>query len=506
MFTQKRMNFMLRIKKLDIYIIKSFLAYFFMTFFICILILMMQFTWKHLAELIGKGVEWKVLAEFFWYTTLQTVPMALPLAILLAALMNFGNLGENFELIAIKSAGISLFRIMRGLIVFIAFICVGAFFFSNNVLPVAQTKLWTLIFSLRQKSPEFDIPEGEFYSGINGINLYVRHKVPEKRLLKDLMIYDFTNGFDNATVMLADSGRVQFTADNKYLKLTLLSGESFENLKQQSNSSANSIPYRRETFSTKEMLIDFDTEFNRYDESILKDQHISKDIVQLTHTIDSVSKIVKTRGNQQANEMIKTEFTNFENRNSVRLNKKDAKKINIDSLFLSLSQEKMEEAMMVAQQNVRAKKEKIEFNKVMLEEPTYYVRRHQVEWHRKFTLSFACLIFFFIGAPLGAIIRKGGLGLPVVISVMMFIFYYIIDTSGYKMAREGFWEVYQGMWLSSAVLFPIGLFLTYKAVTDASLFRSEQYMKILDNAVAGFGKLWGKNNKIQHSEPELSTN
>ena len=360
MFTQKRMNFMLRIKKLDIYIIKSFLAYFFMTFFICILILMMQFTWKHLAELIGKGVEWKVLAEFFWYTTLQTVPMALPLAILLAALMNFGNLGENFELIAMKSAGISLFRIMRGLIVFIAFICVGAFFFSNNVLPVAQTKLWTLIFSLRQKSPEFDIPEGEFYSGINGINLYVRHKVPEKRLLKDLMIYDFTNGFDNATVMLADSGRVQFTADNKYLKLTLLSGESFENLKQQSNSSANSIPYRRETFSTKEMLIDFDTEFNRYDESILKDQHISKDIVQLTHTIDSVSKIVKTRGNQQANEMIKTEFTNFENRNSVRLNKKDAKKINIDSLFLSLSQEKMEEAMMVAQQNVRAKKEKIE--------------------------------------------------------------------------------------------------------------------------------------------------
>ena len=293
---------MFRIKKLDIYIIKSFLAYFFMTFFICILILMMQFTWKHLAELIGKGVEWKVLAEFFWYTTLQTVPMALPLAILLAALMNFGNLGENFELIAMKSAGISLFRIMRGLIVFIAFICVGAFFFSNNVLPVAQTKLWTLIFSLRQKSPEFDIPEGEFYSGINGINLYVRHKVPEKRLLKDLMIYDFTNGFDNATVMLADSGRVQFTADNKYLKLTLLNGESFENLKQQSNnSSANSIPYRRETFSTKEMLIDFDTEFNRYDESILKDQHISKDIVQLTHTIDSVSKIVKTRGNQQAN-------------------------------------------------------------------------------------------------------------------------------------------------------------------------------------------------------------
>ena len=230
---------------------------------------------------------------------------------------------------------------------------------------------------------------------------------------------------------------------------------------------------------------------------MLKDHNISKDIVQLTQTIDSVSDIVKSRGNQQANEMIKTEFVNFDNRNNVKLNKKDAKKINIDSLFLSLSQEKMEEAMMVAQQNVREKKDKIDFNKVLLEEPTYNVRRHQVEWHRKFTLSFACLIFFFIGAPLGAIIRKGGLGLPVVISVMMFIFYYIIETAGYKMAREGFWEVYQGMWLSSAVLFPIGLFLTYKAVTDASLFRSEQYVKIMDNAVAWFGNLWGKNKKSQ---------
>ncbi|HPT42908.1 MAG TPA: LptF/LptG family permease [Paludibacteraceae bacterium] len=495
---------MLGIKKLDIYVIKSFLAYFFMTFFICILILMMQFTWKHLAELVGKGVEWKVLAEFFWYTTLQTVPMALPLAILLAALMNFGNLGENFELIAMKSAGISLFRIMRGLIVFIAFICVAAFFFSNNVLPIAQNKLWTLIFSLRQKSPEFEIPEGEFYSEINGINLYVRHKVPEKKLLKDLMIYDFSNGFDNATVTLADSGRVQFTADNKYLKMTLLSGESFENLKQPGNSSATNIPYRRETFSTKEMLIDFDTEFNRFDESILKDQHISKNIVQLTNTIDSVSKIVKARGNEQAVDMIKIQFAKFQVNDSVGIKKQNAK-INPDSLFMSLAQEKMEEAMRVSQENLRAAREKIDFNKVMLEEPTYYVRRHQVEWHRKFTLSFACLIFFFIGAPLGAIIRKGGLGLPVVISVLMFIFYYIIETSGYKMAREGFWEVYQGMWLSSAVLLPIGLFLTYKAVTDASLFRSEQYVKILEKTVDFLTNFWRKKkNRINTGMTEIS--
>lgn len=496
---------MLKIKKLDIYIIKSFLAYFFMTFFICILILMMQFTWKHLAELIGKGVEWKVLAEFFWYTTLQTVPMALPLAILLAALMIFGNLGENFELIAMKSAGISLFRIMRGLIVFIAFVCVGAFFFSNNVLPMAQNKLWTLIFSLRQKSPEFDIPQGEFYSGITGINLYVKHKIPEKKLLRDMMIYDFSKGFDNATVTLADSGRVQFTADNKYLKLSLYNGESFENLKQQRSYSANNIPYRRETFATKELLIDFDTQFNRLDESYLKDQHISKNIVQLTHTIDSVSKIVQARGNEQANDIIRSQYFNQKNPN-VTLVKDDkgAVKIDADSLFRSLSQSKMVEAMMFAQQHVKEMKDKIDYNKVILEDPTFIVRRHQVEWHRRFTLSFACLIFFFIGAPLGAIIRKGGLGLPVVISVLMFIIYYIIDTTGFKMAREGFWEVYQGMWLSSAVLFPVGIFLTYKAVTDASLFRSEQYAKIFDNLNTYLNKFFTKNKKKDTSVPDVS--
>ncbi len=488
---------MLGIKKIDTYIVKSFLAYFFMTFFISMLILLMQFTWKHMAELIGKGVSWGVLAEFFWYATLQTVPMALPLAILLAALMNFGNLGEHFELTAMKSAGISLFRMMRGLIVFISIISVLAFFFSNNVLPMAQQKLWTLIFSLRQKSPEFDIPEGEFYTGINGYNLYVRSKDPNKKLLRDLMIYDFSKGFDNASVTLADSGRVQFTADNKYLKFSMYSGESFENMRQQgSRYNSSSIPYRRETFQTKELLLDFDTEFNRYDESILKDQHVSKNVVELTQTIDSVSKIVKARGDEQAREMISTQFpeiretvsideipmmTDEVSEEQVVTEEEPVKNYAADSLFLKLNQQQMEEAVSAARQSAQAMKDKIDYNRIMLVDPTMTVRRHQIEWHRRFTLSFACLIFFFIGAPLGAIIRKGGLGFPIVISVVLFVIYYIIDTTGYKMAREGFWQVFEGMWLSSAVLFPLGLFLTWKAVTDASFFRTESYTRIYDN-------------------------
>jgi len=474
---------MFRIKKIDSYIFKRFVTLFLMTFFICILILLMQFLWKHVDELIGKGIGLSVLGEFFIYAIFSMVPMALPLAILLASIMTFGNLGENFELTAMKAAGISLFRIMRLLIIFISIVCIGAFYFSNYVMPIAQTKLWTLIFSLRQKSPEFDIPVGQFYSGMRAnVNIYVRKK--SNGLLKDLMIYDFSTGFESSTVMVSDSGRIQFTSDNKYLLLTLYDGESFANMQKGINSSTSNIPYRRETFKTKVMLFDFDNAFTRYDESVLKDQHVSKNVIQLTHSIDSVSKISLIRSTEQAKEMISKHYLGREDAmtritTGKKLTRKELAKINADSLFMSLNQDEMVRANSGAIERARTIKDQIQFNKMMLEEPIRYIRRHQIEWHRKFTLSFACLIFFFIGAPLGAIIRKGGLGAPVVISVIMFIFYYIIDNSGYKMAREGLWSAFQGMWLSSAVLLPIGIFLTYKAVVDATLFNRDQYTKFI---------------------------
>ena len=475
---------MFKFKKIDSYIFKRFFTLFLMTFLICIFILLMQFLWKHVTELVGKGIGWSVLAEFFMYATFSLVPMALPLAILLASLMTFGNLGENFELTAMKAAGVSLFRIMRPLIIFITMVCIGAFYFSNNVLPVSQNKLWTLIFSLRQKSPEFDIPVGEFYSGINGVNIYVRGK--EKHLLKDMMIYDFSGGFDNATVMVSDSGRVQFTKDNKFLLLTLYDGESFENLKNQRiSSSPSSIPYRREIFKTKEILLDFDTQFNRFDESLLSDQHVSKNFKQLTHSIDSVSKIAEASKNIQAKELIQKHYLGRETLNSnhaadsLKTTKKD---LNTDSLFLSLNQEAMVRVSHTALEKAKSMKDMVQYNKMMVNDPVHYVMRHEIERHRKLTLSFACLIFFFIGAPLGAIIRKGGLGMPVVISVVMFIIYYIIDNTGYKMARESLWSTFEGMWLSSAVLLPVGIFITYKAVVDATLLNPDQYMKVWNTA------------------------
>lgn len=477
--------------------LKNFLGLFLMTFLICIFILLMQFVWMHVKDLVGKGVEIGVLMEFFVYAVVSVVPLALPLAILLASLMTFGNLGEKFELTAMKSAGISLFRIMLPLITAVSMICVGAFFFSNYVLPVSQVKLWTLIFSLRKKSPELEIPVGEFYDGIDGYNIYVRQKDTKTGLLKDLMIYDLTNGFQNATVMVADSGRIYFSDDNKYLLLKLYDGESFENLKQQQTFSSGNIkervPYRREMFKQKQLLIDFDSEFSRYDENILHDQHVSKDVIELVHSIDSVNTIAHGRSREQSKEIVERRYFSRERNANLQLpalTKQELRPYDIDSLYNTLTDGKKEEAYSNALTKARTMSDQVQYNGLMLDEYQRYIRKHAIELHRKFTLAFACLIFFFIGAPLGAIIRKGGLGAPVVISVVMFIIYYIIDNSGYKMAREGLWPVWAGMWLSSAVLLPIGIFLTYKAATDSALLNPEAWLKQTDRIKRRVSALW----------------
>ena len=472
---------MFRIKRVDSYLFANFIQLFFATFFICLFIVVMQFLWLHINDFVGKGLPMTVLLEFFSYTALTLVPLALPLAILLASLMTFGNMGENLELLALKSAGISLFRIMRSLLIFIAFICVGAFFFSNNVIPFAQKRMYTLMFSIRQKSPELEIPVGEFYSGIKGMNIYVRERDKTTNALKNIMIYDFSEGFDNASVTTADSAFIKLTADKMNLVLTLHRGESFENLrKQQSVGFSSNVPYRRETFSKKEVLIDFDANFSRMDESMMQDQHISKNIVKLTHDIDSANYLRDSLRQEFATEMTTKKFfeRSFDKQfmpQNDSLRALEPVVLDADSLFLNLSQKQMETVMRNAYNRAQSVSNDVQYRRVVVTDVDDYYVRHNVEWHRKFTLSFACLIFFFIGAPLGAIVRKGGLGMPVVISVSFFIVYYIIDTTGQKLAREEMWQVWQGMWLSSAVLFPLGVFLTYKAATDSALFNADAY-------------------------------
>lgn len=471
------------VKKIDIYLLRNFLGLFMATFFIAIFILLMQFMWMHVNDLVGKGIEVTVLAEFFIYAAASVVPLALPLAILLSSLISFGNLAEKFELTAMKAAGISLFRIMRPLAVTVAMLSVGAFFFSNNVLPRSQMKLWALIFSLRQKSPELEIPVGEFYDQISGYHIYVREKTRKGELI-DMMIYDYTDGFENAKVMVADTGKLIASADKRYLMLDLKQGESFENLndqQQRSTGTTRSIPYRRETFSHKRILIDFATDFSRYDESMLADQHVSKNITQLTHSIDSVRILSGERSREQSGKLLQERYFGRESRANpiipTSITDEERTIYNLDSLWNATDVRRMNQVLALAEEKARVYGDQVEYNSIMLNDIEIYIRKHQIELFRKFTLAFACLIFFFIGAPLGAIIRKGGLGAPVVISVVMFIVYYIIDNTGYKMAREAIWPCWAGMWLSSFVLLPIGMFLTYKAATDSPLFNPEAWAK-----------------------------
>ena len=479
------------IKKIDIYLLRNFLGLFVATFFIAIFILLMQFMWMHVNDLVGKGIELSVLAEFFVYAVASVVPLALPLAILLSSLISFGNLAEKFELTAMKAAGISLFRIMRPLAIAVAILSVGAFFFSNNVLPKSQMKLWALIFSLRQKSPELEIPVGEFYDEISGYHIFVHEKTKRGELL-NIMIYDYSGGFENAKVMVADTGRLAASADKRYLILDMINGESFENLnsqQQRSTGTTKNIPYRRETFAYKRILIDFATDFSRYDESVLADQHVSKNVAQLTESIDSMRVVATARSKEQSDKLIRDRFFWRENGRTAAIpehvTEEEQQIYNLDSLWAGLSPVKKNQVLTIAEEHARTYNDQVEYNSLMLDDAERYIRKHQIELYRKFTLAFACLVFFFIGAPLGAIIRKGGLGAPVVISVVMFIVYYIIDNAGYKMAREALWPCWAGMWLSSFVLLPIGIFLTYKAATDSPLFNPEAW-------VIGWKRIMGK--------------
>ncbi len=477
---------MIRIKRMDTFILQSFLPLFVMTFCICLFIVLMQFLWRYIDDLVGKGLGVDVISELFFYAALTMVPMALPLAILLASLMIFGNLGENFELTAMKASGISLLRTMAPLIVLMVLIAAGAFFFQNNVLPIAQTKMYTLLYSVRQKSPELESPEGVFYDQIPGYNLFIEHKNRDTGVLYDMMIYDVSRGFENSSIILADSGKMSFTADKTHLFLELWSGESFENLKDAATGMKN-VPYRRETFDVKEIMVTFDSNFNRMDEQGMRNQYVGKNMAELRATIDSVQQRVDSLGMEYSNSLRETPHMNImpyrisSDTTGTRIRTpnpsvKMARAMDVDSVFRGSSSGVGINYLQTALAKSQRNKQEYEYRSLTMADDTRTIRRHSIELMKKFTLSFACIIFFFIGAPLGAIIRKGGLGTPLVISVFLFIFYYIIDNMGYKLARDGKWPVWQGMWLSAAVLLPLGIFFTYKAVNDSAVFNKDAYL------------------------------
>lgn len=477
--------------------LQRFLPLLLMTFFICLFIVLMQFLFRMIDDLVGKGLGFDVLGELFFYAALTMVPTALPLAVLLASLMVFGNLGEKLELTAMKAAGISLFRIMSPLIILMVLIAIGAFFFQNNVLPVAQSKMWTLMFSVRQKTPEVEIPERSFYDEIPGMNLYIDHKDPVSGMLYGMILYDISRGSDNTRVILADSGRFSFTEDKTRLFLELHSGEMFENLTDRSLGSGNTgyLPFRREEFTRKDVYFKFDANFNRMDESGIRSQYVGQNVTQLLESIDSISRQVDSIGSRYADELLTSSYVGVKSHRmvtpddaeigskQVRVPEPAAKPISaaavaevcLDSVFTRPSASYTKTYITQAISDAKRSKQEYEYRTLLLTDQAKLMRRHEIEMMRKFTLSFAVLVFFFIGAPLGAIIKKGGLGTPLVISVVLFIIYYIFDNTGYKMARDGKLAVWEGMWLSTIVLLPLGIFFTRKAIDDSAVFNADAY-------------------------------
>ena len=462
-----------------------------MTFVICLFLVLMQFLWKYVEDMVGKGLEISVLGEMFFYAALTFVPMALPLAILLASLMMFGNMGESLELLAVKAAGVPLLKAMKPITILIISISIGAFFYQNDILPKIAAKNYSLLISIRQASPELEIPEGVFYKDIPNYNLYVGKKDQKTGMLHNVLIYDIANGFNSMAVIVCDSAKMSMTDDKKMLLFTMYNGQQFSNFDQGSSSSRYNndfVPYARESFDTKTMMIDYDANFNRMGEDVIEgsstSNYVSKNLSQLGASIDSMSLIMDSVNLVDRRTMKNHSYLTF--RNGYPSGKKDSlimaarlTPVDVPSPDTLLYSKALNDQSVILQNAyMKADNNSNEFMFRSLNKTTTQrtINRHWVEWHRKFTIPFTCLIFFFIGAPLGSIVRKGGLGTPIVISVIMFIIYYIVDNVGYKMTRDGVWVHWFGMWFSAFILLPIGVFLTYKAINDSVIMNADTYV------------------------------
>ncbi len=463
------------IKKLDRFIIKAFLRNLMATFFICLFIFIVQLIWKWVDDFVGKGLDISIIAQFFGLGSLSLVSRALPLAILLASLMTFGNFGEKFELLAMKSAGIPLLRTMLPLFVCSAIMGGVSFYFQNVVTPMAQTKLMRIMYSIKQTSPESDIPERTFYNKLNGYNIYVEHKNKETGMLYNVTIYDMSAGFEKANILVSDSAIIKNTADEMYMVLTMYSGEQFSNLDEQ-NINKKNAPYRRESFTKKVVVIEMESGFKMRDADFLKAKADGKNMEELIVSIDSLTLSNDSIGRANLRQMKRSNYTDkitLDSNDSIMMAKDNIYWMNVDSIY-NVATKKMKLAWKREElRTVSSLKNNYEINGKIMRQLDKDLNRHWIYWWEKITLSLGCIIFLLIGAPLGSIVRRGGLGYPVIISVATFILYYIFDTSGSKMAAEGEWKIWIGAWLSTMVLAPMGLFFTYQANKDSGILKND---------------------------------
>ncbi len=479
------------VKKLHILIIKSFLGPFILTFFIVMFILLMQFVWKYIDDFMGKGLEYHVIAELLIYASANLVTLALPLAVLLSSIMTFGGLAEHYELVAMKSTGLSLFRIMMPLIFFTIGLSFGAFYFSNTISPLATLKFKSLLWDVTHKKPGLELKEGVFYNGVEGYSIRVMEKDDDANQLKDVLIYSYDRALPgNRHVIRAKEGKMLKSADGRYLVLELIDGVSYDELGKPNE---KEHPQIKSTFARDFIQMDLSGfELQRTDENLWKNHMKMLSLEQLKEAIDSLKQQRIDR---------KGDFDNYMAR-SINLDQVVlADSLGTDTLmsrsggakpgeanFASLVPLEKRRVVNVALNMTRNAKNYMERTATEMKGRDEYINEHRIEWHRKLTLSFACLILFFIGAPLGAIIKKGGLGLPVIFSVLFFLVWHITSISGEKMVETGVLTPFWGMWLSSLILMPVAIFLTYKAAKDAALFDRDTYNRIADRILTLLGR------------------
>jgi lipopolysaccharide export system permease protein len=454
-----------------------------LTFLIALFVLLMQFLWKYIDDLVGKGIDVIIIVKLMIYVSVTLIPLALPLSLLLASIMTFGNLAEHFEITACKSAGVSLQRLMRPLIITAIAISLSAFYFSNYVLPVANLKMNALLYDVRQQKPALLIKEGIFYNGIDGYSIRIGKKDDDGQTLKDILIYDHTENRGNSKLIIAESGKMVMSDDERFLLLNLFKGSSFE--EKQNRPGRFSRPLMRTQFDSELVRFDLNSfKLTRTNEQLFRDNYQMLNLRQLSSAADSLKKRIAIR----QDDFLK-QLTSFIRVDSGKTDNKLISAKSNDNFIRNFPEEKRKVIVNTAIYSVRNMKEITDNVTNELKSTSRVLSKHEIEWQRKFSLSFACLILFFIGAPLGAIIRKGGLGTPVIVSIIFFITYYIISITGEKFAREGVIPAWKGMWLSTIILLPVGIILTYKATTDSVIFDKETYLK---NFRKFFGKKSGK--------------
>jgi lipopolysaccharide export system permease protein len=444
----------------------------------------MQFVWKYIDDLVGKGLEWYIILELLFYVSATLVPLAIPLTILLSSIMTFGNLAENYELTSFKAAGTSLQRIFRPLVYFSIVLSVTVFLFSNFLLPVANLKMGSLLYDISHQKPTLELQEGIFYNGIENFTIKINKKSKDGKKLFGVMIYDHTQRNGNTKVVVANQGKMELTGDERFLVLTLYNGNSYEEVKN-TGDRKEYLPFLRTTFSQQVIRMDLsDFKMTRTNEELFKDHYAMLNVNQLLAAADSDRvELVKRKRNFYT---ILSGFLNLDNYNVPQQNYP----FNVDSvypdaikftdhspkvIFKNLRKELKQQVKSNAENFARNNMSYIESTKMEHEMVTQNTNRYMLEFHKKFTLSFACLVLFFIGAPLGAIIRKGGLGMPMVVSVLFFLIFHVISIVGEKSSKEGVLEPWLGAWLATLILLPVGVFLTYKATRDSNLFNTDSY-------------------------------